>query len=81
MKVTNEPVENINFDWCNYQSVPIKKRLPRKFLKLCVDAHVSGNKYVDYHTGGGNRIVARLTDDGHIDYIINPEPEMLLGSS
>jgi hypothetical protein len=77
MRVTEAPVGEIDFDWTNFSNVSIKRRLPHSFLLKCVQAHESGESYVDHLTDGGNRIVGRLTPEGHIDYIINPEEHMV----
>jgi hypothetical protein len=40
MRITDEPVENIDFDWCNAEKTTISKRLPGDFLRLCVKARM-----------------------------------------
>lgn len=75
MKVSTAPVEEINFDWSNIKRSRIAVRLPHDFLKACVAAYEAGETYVDYWCDGG-RVVGRLTPEGHVDYIINPEDHM-----
>lgn len=77
MRVTDAPVEGIDFDWTNQYRTRISQRLPRKFLELYFEAVERGDKFVDYWTTGGNRIVGRIHPDGHLDYIVNPEPTMV----
>lgn len=78
MQVTDAPVEDIDFDWTNMNGRRIATRLPKGFFKAYHTAITNHKKYVDYWTDGGNRIVAKITEDGHLDFIVNPEPGMVL---
>jgi len=74
VRVTDAPVETIDFGWTNVHRVGIARRLPLGFLMAINDARTLDNKYIDYWSPCGNRIVGRFTSDGHVDYIVNPEP-------